>query len=78
MNAQRLEPLLKYIPKDYFLSNIILSVLIVKSKETIKFLPISFKPRQGGTNSINIKKIIKIGINAIGDFYKIKQEIKYL
>lgn len=73
MNAAKLQPLLKIIPKDFFLSNIIISMLAVKKKEKILWLPISFKPRQGGKNSINFNKIIKIGYKAIGDFRSIKQ-----
>ena len=43
--------------------------------EKVKFIPITFKPRQGGTNSINIKKIVKIGWKAVGDFWKLRKEI---
>lgn len=63
------------IPKDYNLSNVLLTVLISKANENIKFLPITFKQRQGGINSINFKKIAKIGIKAIKDFEEIKKHI---
>ena len=43
--------------------------------EKVKFIPITFKPRQGGVNSINIKKIVKIGWKAVGDFHKLRREI---
>jgi hypothetical protein len=43
--------------------------------EKVLFLPISFKPREKGVNSINPKKIIKIGWKAIGDFIKLRKEI---
>ena len=43
--------------------------------EKVKFENISFKPRQGGENSINLKKIIKIGWNALGDFYRLRKYI---
>ena len=39
----------------------------------IRFIPISFKPRQGGTNSINIRKIVKIGRQALHDFCEIQK-----
>lgn len=73
------EVLAKYInkiPKDFNLSNVMLSVLLVKGRANIKFLPITFRQRQGGVNSINYKKIVKIGIQAINDFRKIKIEIE--
>lgn len=76
MNTKKLKPILKKMPSDFFLSNIIISMFVVKRKEKYLWLPISFKPRQGGTNSIDLKKIIKIGWKAIGDFYKIKRKVK--
>ncbi len=43
--------------------------------EKYTLLPISFKERQGGSNSIDIRKIIKIGLKAIGDFRELKEHI---
>ncbi|MDR0994548.1 MAG: glycosyltransferase family 2 protein [Verrucomicrobiota bacterium] len=63
------------IPEDFNLTNIILTVYLVKNKEKVKFLPITFKPRQGGINSINLRKIIKIGGKALKDFWQIKKQI---
>ena len=34
------------------------------------------KPRQGGVNSINMKRIFKIGWKALGDFRKINANLK--
>ena len=68
----------KYIdklPKDFNIPNIMFTTYFLHHNEKLKFLPITFKPRQGGTNSINIKKIIKIGWKAVGDFRKLKKEI---
>lgn len=75
MNAKKLQPILDIIPADFFLSNVIISMLVIKRKEKHLWLPISFKPRQGGVNSINFKSILKIGYKAIADFYTIKQNI---
>jgi dolichol-phosphate mannosyltransferase len=76
MNTKRLKPILELIPSDFFLSNVIISMLAVKKKEKVTWLPISFRPRQGGINSIQIKRIIKIGFLAISDFNVIKNNIK--
>ena len=68
----------KYIdklPKDFNIPNIMFTTYFVYHKERVKFIPITFKPRQGGVNSINIKRIVKIGWNAVGDFYKLKRNI---
>jgi len=76
MNAYRLRYLMKYIPMDFFLANVALSAIAVKKKEKIAWYPITFRPRQGGVNSINMKRIIKIGWKAIGDFRRINKNLK--
>jgi dolichol-phosphate mannosyltransferase len=75
MNAKKLKSILEIIPDDFFLSNVIISILAIKRKEKILWLPITFKPRQGGINSINYRRIIKIGYKAITDFHFVKQKI---
>lgn len=68
----------KYIdklPDDFNIPNIMFTTYFVYFKEKVKFSPISFKPREKGTNSINIMKIVKIGWNAVGDFCKLKRDI---
>lgn len=76
IQRETLKKYICYIPKDYNLSNVILTVLLVKNKEAIKFIPITFRPRQGGVNSINFKRIVKIGIQAIKDFKLIRKNLK--
>lgn len=63
------------IPKDFNLSNVMLTVSLVKEKENIRFLPITFRPRQGGVNSINFRRIIGIGRQAVKDFIAIRREL---
>lgn len=75
MSAETLKKHLSNIPKDYNLSNVLLTVLYEKTKSKIRYIPITFRPRQGGVNSINIKKIFRIGIKAIGDFASLKKSI---
>ena len=68
----------KYIhrlPKNYNLPNIMLTTYFVYYKEKTTFLPITFKPRQAGTNSLNLKKITKIGYQAIKDFHTLKKSM---
>ena len=64
------------IPEKFNLSNVMLTVLLIDNHEKVKFIPITFRPRQGGVNSINFKKITKIGKQAVKDFRKIKKEMK--
>lgn len=73
MPRATLEKYIPKIPKDFNLSNVILSVLLVHNKENVKFTPITFRPRQGGVNSINFKRICKIGKQAVKDFRVIKK-----
>ena len=75
MNVEKLKPILEVIPKDYFLCNVAISAIAVKWKYNIGWYRITFKPRQGGINSINMKRIFKIGWKALGDFRKINQAI---
>ena len=68
----------KYIdklPEDFNIPNIMFTTYFVHYKEKVKFINITFKPRQGGTNSINVRKIVKIGWKAVKDFYKLKKEL---
>lgn len=68
----------KYIdklPANYNLPNVMLTTYFAYFNENITFKDISFIPRQGGVNSINLSKIFKIGIKAIGDFRQLKRQI---
>ena len=76
MKADVLKENLKYVPEKFNLSNVIISVIYAKKKYNVKYIPITFRPRQGGVNSINLKKIFKIGIQAIKDFRKINKTLK--
>jgi glycosyltransferase involved in cell wall biosynthesis len=73
------EVVAKYIDKmweDYNLPNIMFTTYFSYYKEKVTFREITFKPRQAGTNSINIKRIVKIGWKALGDFRKLKKDMK--
>lgn len=76
MNRAVLEKYIPEIPENFNLSNVMLTVLMVNGKENIRFLPITFRPRQGGVNSINFKRIVKIGKQAVKDFRVIKKKMK--
>ncbi len=68
MNARILKEELPYIPERFNLSNVLISVIYEKKKKRVLYIPITFRPRQGGVNSINMKKIYGIGIQAVKDF----------
>lgn len=76
MKVEAIKPILELIPKDFFLSNVALSAISVKKGLKSRWIPITFKPRQGGVNSINLKRIFKIGYKAVGDFRAINRSLK--
>lgn len=75
MSKEVLEKYYSKIPEHFNLSNVMLTVLLLDNKEDVEFKKITFRPRQGGVNSINFKKITKIGIQAVKDFRIIKKSM---
>lgn len=73
MKAGLVEKYINKMPKDYNLPNVMLTTYFSFFNEKVKFVEISFKPRQGGKNSINFKRIIKIGWKALGDFIELRK-----
>lgn len=85
MSRQALQTAIAYIPKEYSLTNVGLTAVFAsmaagrvgaKNRINLSFKPITFKPRQAGVNSINIPKIIKMGIKAVGDLTDIKKKLQ--
>ena len=75
MKTSLVEKYIGNLPKNFNIPNIMFTTYFVYHHEKVIFIPITFKPRQGGVNSINIKKIVKIGWKAVGDFHKLRREI---
>lgn len=60
---------------DYNIPNIMLTTWFAYYDENMIFQKISFKPRQGGSNSVNMLGIMKIGWRALADFRTFKKEM---
>ena len=76
MKRDTLIQYLKLMPKHFNLPNVVLAVAYVRfSKNRTLFLPITFRKRQGGVNSINLKNICIIGKQAIMDFVMIRRRM---
>lgn len=75
MKAETLKKYIDLIPDGFNLPNVLIPVIYLKQNCSVKYIPITFRPRQGGTNSINLKKITKIGIHAVRDFRTINKTI---
>jgi len=76
MKSSILKKHLYKLPSDYKLPNIMLTTYFKYYNEKVIFKEISFKPRKAGKNSINLKKIVKIGFESLKDFYIFKQRMK--
>ncbi|MCR5432068.1 MAG: glycosyltransferase family 2 protein [Lachnospiraceae bacterium] len=76
MTAPLLEDCLRYIPNDFNLSNVLLTVVAARRGYTGLYIPVTFRNRQGGKNSINVKKIFKIGIKALKDFTAVNKSLE--
>lgn len=75
MKAEALREEMPAVPKDFFLSNVLLTVLFMKRDKKIRYIPITFRPRQGGVNSINLKRIFQIGRQSLRDFRELNKKI---
>ena len=75
MRGKQLEKVLKRIPDGFFLSNVLMTVIYEKHHLHVEYIPITFRPRQAGKNSINMKRIAVIGRQAFGDFIRLRHRI---
>lgn len=75
MKAETLRKNIKLVPKDFNLSNVLISVIYAKKRLKVKYIPITFRPRQGGVNSVNMKNIFKTGKQALKDFRRINKQL---
>lgn len=75
MKAETLRKNIKLVPKDFNLSNVLISVIYTKKRLKVKYIPITFRPRQGGVNSVNMKNIFKTGKQALKDFRRINKQL---
>ena len=75
MKRHLLEKYLDRLPEDYNLPNVMLTAFFAYYHENICFRKITFRPRQGGKNSINIRKIIGIGKRSLQDFRTFKKQL---
>ncbi len=76
LKIDKLKPILDVVPQDYNLANVAVSAIAVRWNYNIGWYPITFRPRQGGVNSINMKRIFGIGRKAIGDFRIINRNLE--
>lgn len=68
MKTSLVEKYIERFEADYNIPNIMFTTFFVYYGEKVAFKKISFKPRQGGENSIDLLNIVKIGLKACKDF----------
>ena len=76
MRCSQLQEVLKKVPKDFFLCNVLITVIYTKKRLGVHYYPISFLPRQGGENSINLKKIFGIGKKSFRQFLALRKKVE--
>lgn len=75
MTRASLEDCIRYIDSNEPLTNVMLSAVYAKKGYRILFRPITFRVRQGGKNSVDIKKISKLGAEALLRFVKLNRRL---
>lgn len=76
MRCSQLQEVLKKVPKNFFLSNVLITVIYTKKRLGVHYYPISFLPRQGGENSISLKKIFGIGVKSFRQFLALRKKVE--
>ena len=76
MRAEAVEKYIVRLPRDFYIPNIMLTAYFAKFEEKLKFLPISFKSRVKGKNSLNLCRIVRIGWQAMGDFKRLRKDMR--
>jgi glycosyltransferase involved in cell wall biosynthesis len=73
MRATALRSALERVPADFDMQNVALT-LALKRDRTLrwKWIPIVFRPRQGGENSINLQKIVRMGVAMLRDISSVR------
>lgn len=75
MKASQLKKVLKRIPDGFNLSNVLMTVIYEKHHLGVQYIPITFRPRQGGKNSLNMKRIVGIGRKSWSEFLHLRRSI---
>ena len=75
MRAEKVAAYIARLPEHYNLPNVMMTVFFVKSGDRVLFRPVTFENRKAGKNSINVKKIVKIGLQGVRDFMKFRKEM---
>ena len=76
MKSEIVKKYIYLMPDTFNLPNAILAACFSKYKDSITYREITFQPRQGGKNYMNLRRIIRIGVDSIGNFIMIKKKLR--
>ena len=76
MSAELVSKYISMLPEDFNLPNVMLTVYFSYFHNNIAFRDITFRPRQGGKNFINVRRIISIGMKAVSDFRQLRKNLR--
>lgn len=76
MKCSQLKEVMAKVPKNFFLANVLITMIYRVNGMGIFYYPITFRKRQGGENKLNMKKILQIGMQAVRQFAVLKKKIK--
>lgn len=75
MSHASLAECLELVPEEHGLTNVVLSVAYFKKRKRVRFVPITFRDRRGGSNSIDLGDITRIGARSLRDFIRLNRRI---
>ena len=75
MKSSLVDKYINRLPADFNIPNIMFTTYFLYYNESMKFIPISFEQRVAGKTSINVKKIMRIGVKAVGAFRRFKKDM---
>lgn len=75
MTRNALSRALEYVPDHHNLTNIVLSAAFHRQGFKVCTVPVSFRKRGTGVNSLNMPKITRIGVKALRDFAEIGKKL---
>ena len=76
MKTEVVEKYIYWLPEDFNLPNAMLAVYFGYFHDKVAYRYVTFAPRQGGENYINVKRIIGIGWKSLGNFARLRRELK--
>ncbi len=76
MKREALREAISYIDNNEVLPNIMITAIFSKERRRVLYKDITFRPRQGGKNSLDLVKITKIGFDALVRFKRLDMKFQ--